>query len=69
MPGFDLRNWPPNHCGGGHGVPATAPSRLRNKPAPEVHEFAWNDDFSAARNEALKYATGDWVLFLDADEE
>jgi len=35
----------------------------------EVHAFAWNDDFSGARNEALKYATGDWVLSLDADEE
>jgi GT2 family glycosyltransferase/glycosyltransferase involved in cell wall biosynthesis/SAM-dependent methyltransferase/tetratricopeptide (TPR) repeat protein len=35
----------------------------------ETHFFAWNDDFSAARNEALKYATGDWVLSLDADEE
>jgi len=34
-----------------------------------VHSFAWNEDFSAARNEALKYATGDWVLVLDADEE
>jgi glycosyltransferase involved in cell wall biosynthesis/Tfp pilus assembly protein PilF len=35
----------------------------------EVHFFAWNDDFSAARNEALKYVRGDWVLSLDADEE
>ncbi len=35
----------------------------------EVHEFAWCDDFSAARNEALKYANGDWILMLDADEE
>jgi tetratricopeptide (TPR) repeat protein len=35
----------------------------------EVHAFPWNDDFSAARNEALKYAAGDWVLTVDADEE
>jgi GT2 family glycosyltransferase/tetratricopeptide (TPR) repeat protein len=35
----------------------------------EVHTFAWADDFSAARNEALKHATGDWILNLDADEE
>ncbi len=35
----------------------------------EVYSFAWNDDFSAARNEALRHATGDWILSLDADEE
>jgi tetratricopeptide (TPR) repeat protein len=34
----------------------------------QVHHFPWNDDFSAARNESLKYATGDWILVLDADE-
>ncbi len=33
-----------------------------------IHDFAWIDDFSAARNEALKHATGDWLLILDADE-
>jgi tetratricopeptide (TPR) repeat protein len=32
-------------------------------------EFEWNDDFSAARNHALSLATGDWVLWIDADEE
>jgi tetratricopeptide (TPR) repeat protein len=31
--------------------------------------FAWNDDFSAARNAALDLATGDWILWIDADEE
>lgn len=29
----------------------------------------WNDDFSAARNAALEEAHGDWILFLDSDEE
>ncbi|AFY56810.1 glycosyl transferase [Rivularia sp. PCC 7116] len=34
----------------------------------KIHHFEWCNDFSAARNEALKHVTGDWVLILDADE-
>lgn len=34
----------------------------------KVHHFQWCNDFSAARNAALKYVTGDWILVLDADE-
>lgn len=30
--------------------------------------FEWINDFSAARNESLGHATGDWILVLDADE-
>jgi glycosyltransferase involved in cell wall biosynthesis len=34
----------------------------------KVYFFPWCDDFSAARNESLKYATCDWILWLDADD-
>jgi hypothetical protein len=34
-----------------------------------VHEFSWNDDFGAGRNSALEQATGDWILWLNPDEE
>jgi hypothetical protein len=31
--------------------------------------FAWDDDFSAGRNLALAEASGDWVLWINPDEE
>ncbi|XID91003.1 glycosyltransferase [Paenibacillaceae bacterium WGS1546] len=33
-----------------------------------VYDFTWINDFAAARNESLKYATGQWILVMDADE-
>ena len=33
-----------------------------------LYEFAWCDDFAAAKNFALDRCHGDWVAFLDADE-
>jgi tetratricopeptide (TPR) repeat protein len=33
-----------------------------------VLEFAWRDDFAAARNESLRHATRERILWLDADE-
>lgn len=33
-----------------------------------VVDFAWSDDFAAARNASLAAATGRWLVCLDADE-
>lgn len=34
----------------------------------KVYYSKWRNDFAFARNEAMKYATKEWILFLDADE-
>ena len=33
-----------------------------------VIEGYWDDDFSRARNDALSYCSGTWIIWLDADE-
>lgn len=38
------------------------------KYADILFDFEWCDDFSAARNSTRDKATGDWFLFIDADE-
>jgi O-antigen biosynthesis protein len=30
--------------------------------------FPWCDDFSAARNESLRYARGEWLFWMDSDD-
>jgi len=34
----------------------------------KVFDFPWTKDFSAARNQSLANASGEWILVLDADE-
>ena len=42
--------------------------RIARECQARTVDFAWGDDFAAARNFALAQTTGDWILVLDADE-
>jgi len=35
----------------------------------KVYQFPWPDSFSVARNESLKQATGEWIVWFDTDDE
>lgn len=42
---------------------------IAKKFTDKVYTKDWNNNFGEMRNESLKYAKGEWVLVLDADEE
>ncbi len=35
----------------------------------KIYHHPWEDNFSKHRNQSLSYATGDWIIQIDADEE
>lgn len=35
----------------------------------QLHQLPWPGDFAQARNAALEHAQGDWILYIDADEQ
>jgi glycosyltransferase involved in cell wall biosynthesis len=35
----------------------------------KVYHHLWENDFSKHRNQSISYATSDWILIIDADEE
>jgi len=41
---------------------------IAKKYTDKIYFTEWENDFSKARNEYLKYATCDWILSIDADE-
>ena len=34
----------------------------------KIYDFSWRDDFAAARNYSFSLASGDFILWLDADD-
>ena len=43
-------------------------AELAKSLGARVYHFTWCDSFSAARNESLKYARGQWIFWMDTDD-
>lgn len=45
-----------------------ATKEIAKKYNAKLFDFTWKDNFADARNFSISKATGDWILWLDADE-
>lgn len=41
---------------------------VRRYPSVKLYETEWKNSFAELRNDALRHITGDWVIWIDADE-
>ena len=40
---------------------------IAEKYNAKIYHIKWENDFSKAKNYAIEKASGDWIIFLDAD--
>jgi glycosyltransferase involved in cell wall biosynthesis len=43
--------------------------KIAKKYTDKIYFHEWENNFSKHRNQSISYATGDWLLIIDADEE
>lgn len=45
-----------------------ATKQIASRYTDKIYDFAWQDDFSAARNESFSHATMQYCMWMDADD-